>query len=238
MGLFSKKDKAPEAAVAAVPVAAPAGKLDFSRPAKTTATGGLDLGKQSGKISLVKGARVTIEKSAVIKARATWDSNTDYDLYALVLLKSGEVLTVSTFGSNKQQVPTPSVLNGAVKHMGDVARGVKGVAEETIEIRMTDEIEAVFPIAYSAQSNGGGSFRRYKVALGLDNGAGTEVNIDAASASNNDSIFTVVIGVIRNTPNGIQVESLEEYSKPGSEKRPAIINGKIVVDAGATNLYK
>lgn len=227
MGLFSKKP-AQEASAAA------------QTPAPATTTPKLDLGKKSGKISLEKGARVTIEKTPVIRATASWDSATDYDLYALVLLKNGTVLTVSTFGAHDGSPVTPSVLNGAVRHLGDiVARGdFQGKAQETIEIQMTDEIEAVFPVAYSAQSNGTGSFRRYQVSLGIDNGAGTEVTIDSKNASKNDGIYSVGVGAIRNTASGVQIESLEAYSKPGSENRPLVQNNELVMDVGPKNLYK
>lgn len=200
--------------------------------------GGLDLGKKSGTITLSKGSRVTIEKTPVITARCEWSSNTDYDLYALVLLKNGQELVVSTFGSQAQPQPTPSILNGAVRHLGDVGRGVKGIAEETIEIKLTDEIEAVIPVAYSAQSNGTGSFRKYGVSLGINNGQGTQVTIDSKNASNNNTIYTVAIGVIRNTADGVVIESLESYSQSGSEHRPSFRRGELVMDAGSKNLYK
>lgn len=220
---FGKKDNAP--AQAAQPAAAPV-------------SGGLDLGKKSGKISLVKGSSVTIDKTAVITARCQWSSNTDYDLYALVIMKDGRELVVSTFGSEEQPQPTPSVLNGAVRHLGDIGRGVDGMAEETIEIRLTDEIEAVIPIAYSAQSNGLGSFHKYQVSLGIDNGEGTQVTIDSANASKKGSIYTVAIGIIHNSPNGVSIESLEAYSKPWSENRPTFKNGFLAMDAGSKNIYK
>lgn len=232
MGIFGfgKKNDAPAASAApvATPVAAPTAPV----------SGGLDLGKKSGVITLDKGARVTIEKTPVITAKCEWSSNTDYDLYALVLLKDGRELVVSTFGSQAQIEPTPNVLNGAVRHLGDVGRGAAGKAQETIEIRLTDEIAAVVPVAYSAQSNGSGSFRRYQVSLGLDNGQGTSVTIDSKNASKDDGIYTVAIGIIRNTADGVVVESLEAYSKRGSENRPAFKNGQLVMDAGARNLYK
>ena len=226
---FGKKDNAP------APVAPSAGG---PAPAAAPVGAGLNLGKKTGTISLEKGSRVTIEKTAVITARCEWSSNTDYDLYALVLLRNGQELVVSTFGSKSQKNPTPTVLNGAVRHLGDVGRGAKGIAEETIEIRLTDEVEAVIPVAYSAQSNGSGSFRRYKVSLGIDNGQGTRVTIDSKNASNDDGVFTVAIGVIRNAADGVVVESLEAYSKRGSENRPAFLNGQLVMDAGAKNLFK
>lgn len=201
-------------------------------------SGGLSLQKRSGAITLEKGNRVLIEKTPVITARCEWSSNTDYDIYALVLMKDGRELVVSTFGSQSQPKPTPSILNGAVRHLGDVGRGVVGKAQETIEIKLTDEIEAIIPIAYSAQSNGTGSFRKYKVSLGIDNGQGTKVTIDSKNASSNDNIYTVAIGVIHNTADGVVVESLETYSKPSSEDRPTFRNGQLVMDAGSRNLYK
>lgn len=231
MGIFDKFKKEAPATQAPVQSAAPAA----SAPAPS---GGIDLGKKTGKISLVKGNQVTIEKTPLITARCTWSSNTDYDLYALVLMKSGETKVVSTFGSQADQNPTASILNGAVKHLGDVARGVVGVAEETIEIRLTDEIEAVIPVAYSAQSNGTGSFHKYNVSLGISNGAGTDVTIDSKNASKNNNIYTVAIGIIRNTADGVRIEALESYSAPGSENRPAIVNGQVVMDKGSKNLYK
>lgn len=201
-------------------------------------TPSIDLGKKSGSINLSKGSRVTIEKTPVIRARCAWSSNTDYDLYALVLLKDGTQQVVSTFGSKEQKHPTPNILNGAVQHMGDVGRTGGVLAEEAIEIKLDDRIEAVVPIAYSAQSNGTGSFKKYNVSLGIDNGKGTNVAIDSKNASSNNNIYTVAIGIIRNTDDGVVIESLEAYSKPNSEKRPAFVNGELVMDAGATNNYK
>jgi tellurite resistance protein TerA len=215
------------------------GLFDFKKNETAAAsTSGVDLGKKTGTISLTKGERVTIDKTPVIRARATWSSNTDYDLYALVLLKDGTELVVSTFGSEAQPTPTPSVLNGAVRHLGDVGRTNSGKAEEVIEIKMTDDIVSVVPIAYSAQSNGTGSFRKYKVSLSIDNGAGADVNIDAASASMNPIIYSLAIGAIRNTTEGVVIEHLEKYSKSGSELRPTFVNGEIAMNAGSKNLYK
>lgn len=230
MGLFGFKKNNASAPAESAPQA--------SAPAPSAPAPMVDLGKKSGTLSLKKGESVTIEKAQVITARCTWSSSTDYDLYALVQLKNGKTLVVSTFGSQAQRQPTPSVLNGAVRHMGDVARGAVGVAEETIEIRMTDEIEAVYPVAYSAQSNGTGSFRKYQVSCAISNGAGSEVTIDAKNASKNDGIYTQAIGAIRNTVDGVRIEALEMYSNPGSENRPDIVNGRIVMDAGSKNLYK
>lgn len=227
MGIFGSKKKsdAPAAVSPAAPVAA--------------APATIDMGKKTGSISLTKGSRVTIEKTPVIKARTTWSSNTDYDLYALVLTTDGEVHTVSMFGTENDSNFYPSVLNGAVRHLGDVGRSSGSEAEETIEITLNPRIAAVVPVAYSAQSNGGGSFKKYKVSLSIDNGAGTSVHVDSSNASSDNSVYTVAIGVIRNTPEGVQIEALEAYSRGGSELRPVLRpDGTVVMDAGPRNAYK
>lgn len=198
----------------------------------------IDLGKSSGKIDLSKGKKVTIAKTPVIKAKAIWSSNTDYDLYAIVLMKNGQQFVVSTFGSKEQPSPTTSILDGAVRHLGDVGRTGTGQAEETIEIRLTDEIDRVIPVAYSAQSNGGGSFRKYQVTTMIDNGAGDTVTINSTDASRNPMVFTMAIGAIINTPAGVVIEGLEKYSRFASENRPAFVNGELKMDAGSRNIFK
>lgn len=225
---FGKKKNEQNAPVTPVTSATPA----------TPASPAIDLGKKTGAVNLSKGSRVTIEKTPVIKARCTWSSNTDYDLYAIVLMKDGSQKVVSTFGSKEQPNPTPTILNGAIRHMGDIGRSASGLAEETIEIKLDNTIEAVVPVAYSAQSNGTGSFKRYNVSLGIDNGQGTTVTIDAKNASDNNRIYTVAIGVIRNADDGVVIESLEAYSKTNSELRPAFVNGQLVMDAGSRNKFK
>jgi tellurite resistance protein TerA len=199
---------------------------------------GIDLGKKSGAVSLTKGARVTIEKTQVIRASASWSSKTDYDLYALVELTDGTVLTCATFGTKDDPQATPSVLGGAVRHLGDVGRVTDGTAQEVIEVKLDERIRAVYPVAYSAQSNGTGSFRKYKVSTGIDNGAGTTVSIEAEKASRNPLVYTVVIGAIRNGPEGVVIEALEEYSRMGSENRPLVQDGELRMNAGPVNATK
>lgn len=197
-------------------------------------------------INLSKGdAPVSLAKSSMIRARCSWSSDTDYDLYALVLYTNGDVQTVATFGAKgvTAQMVTP---DGAVKHLGDVGRGVQGTAEEVIEISLNDSIRAVVPVAYSAQSNGTGSFRRYAVSLEVDNGQGGKVVIDASHANGGETVYTCVPGMIENTASGVLVHALEQYSVPRSEDRPIVKTGgalrkdsvRVVMDAGPRNNFK
>jgi tellurite resistance protein TerA len=218
---------------AAAPAAAP--KVDFK--------------KVSGNINLRKGdAPVIMEKTAKITASVSWRSGTDYDVYALVMTKDGTQVDVATFGA-KGVKKLMNYGNGAVKHLGDVQRatgkklwGAKDEQKEIVEIRLTPDIVAVVPVAYSAQSNGSGSFHRYKVSLSIDNGSGTNVSISADSANNDDRVYSCVPGIIRNMPDGVVIEPLELYSKPASENRPRL-RGRgpdvsVEMDVGPKNDYK
>lgn len=203
------------------------------------------------KINMKKGdAPVSLTKTAGLTARMTWSSHTDYDLYAIVLRTNGDVEYVATFEA--RGVPARlSTADGAVKHLGDVGRGAHGTAEEVIEITLNESIRAVVPVAYSAQSNGTGSFHRYRVTLEIDNGpAGEKVAISAENANNDDRVYSCVPGMIENTRDAVVIHALEQYSGRGSENRPTMKHGRggllrkgpetieVVMDAGPRNRYK
>jgi tellurite resistance protein TerA len=195
--------------------------------------------KVSGNVNLKKGDKpVLMEKTQLITASVTWRSGTDYDVYALVMTKGGDQVDVATFGAAGVQ-PRADYGRGAVKHLGDI----KGGGKEIIEIRLNPDIVAVVPVAYSAQSNGTGSFYRYKVALNIDNNQGTNIEISSENANNDDHVYTCVPGIIRNTPEGVVVDPLELYSKRSSENRPRLElqrdgNVTVKMDAGPRNDYK
>jgi tellurite resistance protein TerA len=101
----------------------------------------------------------------------------------------------------------------------------------------------VVPFAYSAQSNGTGSFFRYQVSLSVDNGAGGRIEIDASNANDDDRVYTCVPAVLHNGEDGnVWVEPVELYSARKSENRPDVrlINGRaqVFMDRGPRNAYK
>ncbi len=202
----------------------------------------VSLTKVSGKVDLRKGqGSILIDKTPEITATISWKSGTDYDVYALVMLRDGRQIDVATFAATG--VPVLMNYKGAVVHAGDITRDSGTEKRETIRIRLSDEILAVVPVCYSAQSNGTGSFARYKVSMAIDNGAGTRVTIPAETASNDDTIYTCVPGIILNTSDGIEIEPLEIYAAPNSERRPKLIkksDGRVTVliDEGPQNTYK
>ncbi len=203
----------------------------------------ISLEKVQGKISLDKGHKpIIIEKTPEITATVSWESGTDYDIYALVYTKSGKQIDVAMFGA--KGVPAlKSYGNGAVEHMGDVGRDHESMKTEVIKLRLNDDILAVVPVVYSAQSNGTGSFYRYRVSMSIDNHQGTSVTIHAKHANDNDRIYSCVPGILQNTNDGVIIRPLELYSKPNSERRPKLKMKysneiDVLMDKGPINDYK
>jgi tellurite resistance protein TerA len=210
---------------------------------KNNTMSSISLEKVKGKVSLEKGQKpVIIEKTPEITATVSWKTGTDYDIYALVYTKNGKQVDVAMFGA-KGTPPLRSFGNGAVEHMGDVRRTSGSTKTEVIKLRLNNDILAVVPVVYSAQSNGTGSFYRYKVSMSIDNHNGTSVTISAKNANNNDRIYTCVPGILHNTPDGVIISPLEIYSKPNSEFRPKLRMGysgmvEVLMDEGPKNDYK
>ncbi|MEK5499358.1 TerD family protein [Bacillus sp. FSL M8-0077] len=211
--------------------------------AKEKVTAPISLEKVQGKISLDKGHKpIIIEKTPEITATVSWESGTDYDIYALVYTKSGKQIDVAMFGA--KGVPAlKSHGNGAVEHMGDVGRNHESMKTEVIKLRLNDDILAVVPVVYSAQSNGTGSFYRYRVTMSIDNHQGTSVTIHAKHANDNDRIYSCVPGILQNTNDGVIIRPLELYSKPNSERRPKLKMKysneiDVLMDKGPINDYK
>lgn len=172
----------------------------------------------------------------------SWPNRTDHDVHALVRYRDGHVQTVSQFGTKDDRVFSPRTADGAVVHLGDQRRGARGAttttADEVIAITLAPEIDRIVPVVYSAQSNGTGSFRRYQVGMTIDNGAGDVVEIAARDADSNDEVYSCVPGVITNGEQ-VQVEELELYSAPKSERRPVVnADGSVTMDAGPVNAYE
>ncbi|MCL6795187.1 TerD family protein [Bacillus altitudinis] len=211
--------------------------------AKEKVSAPISLEKVQGEISLDKGHKpIIIEKTPEITATVSWESGTDYDIYALVYTKSGKQIDVAMFGA--KGVPAlKSYGNGAVEHMGDVGRDRESMKTEVIKLRLNDDILAVVPVVYSAQSNGTGSFYRYRVSMSIDNHQGTSVTIHAKHANDNDRIYSCVPGILQNTNDGVIIRPLELYSKPNSERRPKLKMKysneiDVLMDKGPINDYK
>ncbi|MGW5384279.1 TerD family protein [Nocardia sp. NPDC003963] len=198
-----------------------------------------------GAVTLTKGAPpVLLEKAPLVRLRVAWASGTDYEAYALVVLADGNVVHVATFPA--AGIPANPQHGDLVRHLGDRGRGDVqrggGRTEEIIEVRLTPQILAVIPVAYSAINNGTGSFHKYRVTLSIENGADS-VSIPADQAKKSSWIFTCVPGIVYNRPEGVLIERLELYSRRFSEHRPTAIlhpDGRVEVrmDKGPVNQFK
>lgn len=176
-----------------------------------------------------------------VTLKCSWSSKTDYDLYALVMYTNGRVEHIATFGAGGIR-PKLVTSDGAVRHSGDVGRQGSGHAQEIIKVVLNDNIRAVIAVAYSAQSNGTGSFRKYRVSMEVQ-AAGQTISIGAVNADRNNRRYTCVPGWVENTPDGVLVHAHEAYSTPGSENRPTVSLDElgrvaITMDAGPCNDYK
>ena len=212
------------------------------KPPPSPPSSTVNLQKVTGKVQLDKNSKpIIIQKTSEISASISWRTGTDYDVYALVYTRDDKQVDVATFGAASIS-PLTNFNNGTVQHMGDVGRSGGAIKTETIKIRLNDSIVAVVPVAYSAQSNGTGSFHRYKVSMLIDNHQGTAITIRADNANQDDTIYTCVLGIILNTPEGVIIKPLELYSKPSSESRPKLVKEdgqiKVIMDVGAVNDYK
>ncbi|MCA6609933.1 TerD family protein [Bacillus safensis] len=245
--LYGVEVEPDEQDVSSPPQMASEKQIDEPAPMKTAAkekvAAPISLEKVQGKISLDKDHKpIIIEKTPEITATVSWESGTDYDIYALVYTKSGKQIDVAMFGA--KGVPAlKSYGNGAVEHMGDVGRDRDSLKTEVIKLRLNDDILAIVPVVYSAQSNGTGSFYRYRVSMSIDNHQGTSVTIHAKHANDNDRIYSCVPGMLQNTNDGVIIRPLELYSKPNSERRPKLKMKSsneidVLMDKGPINDYK
>ncbi|MED5224290.1 TerD family protein [Bacillus safensis] len=245
--LYGVEVEPAEQDVSSPPQMASEKQIDEPAPMKTVAkekvAAPISLEKVQGKISLDKSHKpIIIEKTPEITATVSWESGTDYDIYALVYTKAGKQIDVAMFGA--KGVPAlKSYGNGAVEHMGDVGRDRESMKTEVIKLRLNDDILAIVPVVYSAQSNGTGSFYRYRVSMSIDNHQGTSVTIHAKHANDNDRIYSCVPGMLQNTNDGVIIRPLELYSKPNSERRPKLKMKSsneidVLMDKGPINDYK
>jgi tellurite resistance protein TerA len=193
-------------------------------------------------INLSKGQPpINLGKSPAMTITMEWPAATDYDLYAVLLLWDGTNIHVGTFQA--QGVTTVHSWAG-VAHSGDVARSSGAqMAREVLTIgNLGPDVSAIVPVAYSAQSNGTGSFRRYGVSMTVDNGLGDAVRIDASNASDNDRVYSCCPAVVYNLGDALRVDPVELYSSPSREHRPRVLHStsgvQVLMDAGPRNAYK
>lgn len=183
-------------------------------------------------INLTKGESVSLSKGERMTVLITWPATTDYDAGCEILYKDGTTESIAMFPARGVDAKQQS-RNGTVRHRGDVGRGA-GMSKEIIDIDPDEEIAEIAAWAYSAQSNGTGSFYRHRVSMEIVTADDT-VKIDAVNADDDDTVYTCVPGVIL-FGDKVSVQANEAYSSPGSERRPAYKKGLFSRSGGPLDL--
>ena len=212
MGLFGKKDKEAASTPAvqdAVPVA-------------------------TGKINLNKGASsaFSLSKSDKITATLEWDGGSasrrarggDLELYALYVTKDKANRFRKDAGG---AVYWNNLVADGIRHHGDSL--VPG--KETVTIENPGNIAYVLIVAYSAVSNGPGSFKSFGAKAVVTDGKGQTVT--APLYNNNHGSYWVAIALVDFTTEGqVSIKHVEDYSR-GGERRPVLYSdGSHKMDVG------
>lgn len=104
--------------------------------------------------------------------------------------------------------------------------------EETISIVRPDQQGYALICAYSALSNGAGSFRSYGARVVVTDGMGSTVTVPLYEDSST-SYWVAIAFVDFTDPRGVSITHVERYSKRFTEKRPVLhTDGTVLMDAG------
>ncbi|NOQ36144.1 MAG: hypothetical protein GQ569_09655 [Methylococcaceae bacterium] len=165
-----------------------------SAPPPPRATNPINLEKRGEKttISLNKGAKVT--------AKLQWETNADLDLYCFYVDDSGK--------EDKVYYRKLGSLNSApyIQLMGDS----QTAGEEVVEISKPEKISYALIAAYSALSNGVGSFYSYQAKCVISDNQGQTVTTHLA----HDDAYSywVALARISYANNQLTIENVETYS--------------------------
>lgn len=212
-----------------------------------------------GKVSLDKGGQVSIsldkkDRELVVTVALEWDggsdqrrrSGADLDLYALFV-------PASQAQRGGPQPPGTVVKKGRAGKKGGEGAGVvyyknlgslqeapyiqldgdaRAPGRETIRIVRPDEHGYVLLCAYSAVSNGFGSFKSFGAKVVVDDGRGSNVTVPLFE--NTSTRFWVAIALVDFTaPDGAAIHQVEAYSGRMTERRPVLHpDGTVEMNAG------
>lgn len=162
-------------------------------------------------INLKKKEAISIKKTEKVIATLEWDKKKDLDLYCFYVTKNGEEGKV--YYRNKGNANSAPFITLD----GDFI----GAGKETIVVHKASELKYVLFAAYSALSNGIGSFKSMKAKAIVDNQMGQKVT--SPLFENNKFAYWVAIAMIDFThPENMSVSHVESYSKSGTERSPLL----------------
>ncbi len=180
-----------------------------------------EIAAAAGKVSLKKNASVNIQKGSTITITLSWAGSGDLDLYAFYVLKNG--VTGKVYYRDKGAAARPPYITLS----GDSRKAGK----ETAVIHRPDELAHVVFAAYSAVSNGAGSFASYKPTTIFTDDLGQEVR--APVLGRNHFSFWVALSAIDLTGAQAKISHLERYSSFGTERSPVLhASGKLEMNKG------
>ncbi|MEH7464277.1 TerD family protein [Bacillus thuringiensis] len=177
---------------------------------------------QITKIELKKKQSVNIQKSKMVTATLEWKTNNDLDLYCFYVTKTGEVGKVYYRNLGSSKVSPYIELDGDSQEPG----------KETIRIYRPEALKYILFAAYSAVSNGVGSFYSMKAKAIVDNHMGSVVT--APLLERNDHAYWVCIAHIDFTNSSeMKISHVESYSRDHSEASPLLYeDGRFRMDVG------
>ncbi|MET9510087.1 TerD family protein [Streptomyces flavidovirens] len=210
-----------------------------------------------GNISLDKGGQASIslekqDRELVVTATLEWDGGSDarrargadLDLYALFVPAAEAVRGGNAPGTlvKSGRVPQATRSDGVVyyKRLGSLESRpfirlnadsrVPGC--ETLHIVRPDEQGYVLLCAYSALSNGFGSFRSFGAKVVVTDGRGSTVTVPLFE--NTKTRYWVAIALVDFTgPDGAAIHHIEAYSGRMTERRPVLhVDGAIEMNGG------
>jgi len=162
-------------------------------------------------VTLKKKETISIKKTTKVVATLEWKSKKDLDLYCFYVMKDGtegKVYYKNMGSANKIPYIT---LDGDSLNSG----------KETITVHNPSQLHYVLFAAYSAVSNGIGSFKAMKAQAVVDNQMGQKIT--SPLFENNKYAYWVAIAKIDFTDaHKMDVSHVETYSKSGTEKSPLL----------------
>ncbi|MFJ7827875.1 TerD family protein [Psychrobacillus sp. NPDC096623] len=174
-------------------------------------------------INLKKKESISIAKSNKIVATLEWaNPKKDLDLYCFYVLKNGDTGKVyyrSMGNANREPFIT---LDGDSRVAG----------KETIVIHDPSKLKYVLFAAYSAISNGFGSFKSMKAQAVVDNQLGQRIT-SPLYEKNHFAYWVAIAHIDFTDADNINVSHVERYSKSGSERSPELyVDGLFEMDRG------
>jgi stress response protein SCP2 len=165
---------------------------------------------------------VDLRKDTPVTAHLRWTTRGDLDLYCLWVDKDGRCGTTyyRDLGSS-----------GKFPHV-QLKGDSKTPGEETVVIHKPEALRFALIAAYSAVSNGTGSFKSFGAHAVVDNGAGSPVTAKLSEKSS-FSYWAAIALVDFTTPGKALVRQVEQYGKRFSESAPELhADGRVTMSTG------